>query len=119
LFGWVMNATMAGVKGRLFKILLLLWLGWFVSGPVAEMIDSWDSPRDEMQDAVRDAGGLATLFAAGLCFALAELRRTQDRLKYLARFNGRRFSSLILKPPTSLPFEAAAFAHSPPTPLRI
>ena len=114
-----MSATMIGVKGRLFKIVILLWLGWYLSGPVEEMIDSWDPPREEMHDVMRNAGGLATLLAVGVCFALAVLRKLRERCKYFARLISQRVCFLILKLPILLPFAVPAPAHSPPTPLRI
>lgn len=110
---------MNGVKGCFFKILILLWLGWYLSGPVAEMIDSWDPPREEMHDVMRNAGGLTTLLVVGVCFALAVLRKLRECCKYLARLIGQRLSFLILKLATFLPIAVPAPAHSPPTPLRI
>ncbi len=110
---------MSGVKGRTFRILILLWLGWYLSGPVAEMIDSWDPPQEEMHDVMRNAGGLTTLLVVGVCIAVAVLKRLRERLKYPARFRGRRIGFLILRPPIFLPFAVPAPAHSPPTPLRI
>ena len=110
---------MTGVKGRLLKIIILLWAGWFLSGSVAETIDSWDSPRDEMQDVVVNAGGLATLFAAGVCLALAELRKLREKLEYPAHLREPRVCSLIHRPLALLAFQVPTPEHSPPTPLRI
>jgi hypothetical protein len=48
--------------------LIFLWLGWDLSGPIVEMIDTWESPQNEMQDVIFNAGGALTLIAlAVLC----------------------------------------------------
>jgi hypothetical protein len=110
---------MIGVKRRLFKTLIMLWLGWYLSGPVAEVIDSWDPPREEMHDVMRNAGGLTTLLVVGICFGLAGLGRFRDCCKYFARRIGRRLSFIILKPATFLPVVVPLPTPSPPIPLRI
>ena len=49
------------------KGLIFLWLGWYLSGPIVEMIDTWESPQNEMQDVIFNAGGALTLIALVLC----------------------------------------------------
>ena len=119
MFGCIMSANMAGVKGHLLKIIILLCVGWFLSGSVVETVDSWDSPRDEMQDVVVNAGGLATLFAAGVCLALAELRKLREKLEYSAHLREQCVCWLIHRPLALVAFEVPTPEHSPPIPLRI
>ena len=50
------------------KVLIFLWLGWYLSGPIVETIDTWESPQNEMQDVIFNAAGMLTLIAlAVLC----------------------------------------------------
>ncbi len=119
LFSRRRGATLIGVKRRLFKILVLLWFGWYLSGPVAELIDSWDPPREEMHDVMRNAGGLTTLLVVGVCFGLAAFGKFRECCKYFARRIGRRLSFLILELPTFLSVTVPVPTHSPPIPLRI
>src|SRR5262245_331918 len=45
------------------KGLIVLWLGWYLSGPIIETMDTWESPQNEMQDVFFNAGGVLTLLA--------------------------------------------------------
>ena len=51
------------MKKFVLKGLIFLWLGWYLSGPIVEMIDTWESPQNEMQDVIFNAGGALTLIA--------------------------------------------------------
>jgi hypothetical protein len=108
------------MKRRALRILVLLWLGWYISGPVCEAIDSWDPPREEMHDVARSAGGVATLLASIFCLAILLFRKWCERYLFPAR-------SVCggLKP---LTFQLLSFGgvgrpasfHSPPlSPLRV
>jgi hypothetical protein len=56
------------MKKFVLKGLIFLWLGWYLSGPIVETIDTWESPQNEMQDVIFNAGGALTLIAlAVLC----------------------------------------------------
>jgi len=73
---------------KTLKVLIFLWLAWYLSGPILEMIDTWESPQNEMQDVIFNAGGALTLIVlAVLCRrSLQQLRRylllTLLRLSY-------------------------------------
>lgn len=108
------------MKGCALKIAVLIWLGWYLSGPVCETFDFWDPPRAEFHDIKRNAGGYVTLIAAAFCIAVFFIRKWRDRCSFLP---GVLRSSVL--PPA---FHAWAFvipstpasAHSPPlSPLRI
>ena len=64
---------------RALRILILLWLGWYLSGPLCETIDFWDTPPEEMRDVMRSAGGAATLVAAIFCFGMLLFRKWRER----------------------------------------
>ncbi len=34
----------------------LLWLGWYLSGPLFETLDYWDAPQEEVRDIMPSAG---------------------------------------------------------------
>jgi hypothetical protein len=107
------------VKGRLVKILVLLWLGWYISGPLCETIDFWDTPHEEMRDVMRSAGGAATLVAAIFCFGILLFRKWRERYAFLARSLRGRFAPLTLDLRTFTLPRASAPSPSPPLPLRI
>ena len=107
------------MRRRTTKLLVLLWLGWYLSGPVAQFVDSWDSPQEEIGDIARSAGGAVTLLAGVICFGIALFRRWRDRWLGFAR-TARRLC-LPLGPATpDFPFPAPFYIiHAPPPPLRI
>src|SRR5262245_15016924 len=67
------------MKRLALKGLIFLWLGWYLSGPIVETIDTWDSPQNEMQDVLFNAGGAITLIA----LALLRRRPLHQVLRYL------------------------------------
>jgi hypothetical protein len=107
------------MKRRVVKCLVLFWLGWYLSGPVAETIDIWDPPTEEMRDVLRNVGGIVVLVAAAVCIGLQLLRRLREGFGYLAE--ALRYHSLPVMLPLTfcLPFRAPLATHSPPVPLRI
>ncbi len=108
------------MKRRVIRILILLWLGWYLSGPLAATIDFWDSPQEEMKDITRDAGGAVTLIAAAVSIGIALARKLRERSLCLAMVLRRGFVPLVSEAPSFLALAAPAPAHSPPpTPLRI
>lgn len=107
------------LKQRAIKFVLLLWLGWYLSGPVAETIDFWDSPTEEMHDVLRNAGGTAVLVAAAVCIGIVLLRRSREGFGHLAEALRHHSLPLICTFPVCLPLAAPIATHSPPAPLRI
>lgn len=107
------------MKRRLAKIAFLLWLGCYLSGPLAETFDSWDPPREELRDVQRNAGGAVTLLAAVFCLIALLFRRWRDRILFAAKALTGQVLSLLASVPRSLFNSAPAFSHSPPLPLRI
>ncbi len=110
---------MRGMKRRGIKLLVLFWLGWYLSGPLSEIVDTWDNPQEEIGDIIRSGGGVVTLIAAVVCFGIALFRKLRERCLYFARAVRRKFLPLTLQPPISLSLTMPTTAHSPPCPLRI
>jgi|GEM_PF-1184908 len=110
---------MQGMRRRGVRLLFLLWLGWYLSGPLFETIDRWDSPREEISDVARSAGGATTLLAVLVSFGIALFRRLQDRGLVRTVLRGNPFASASLVMPVLESSGAPAFAHSPPCCLRI
>ncbi len=110
---------MGRVKRRVIKLLVLLWLGWYLSGPLFEIIDSWDSPQEEIGDIIHSAGGAVTLIAVVVCFGIVTFRKLRERCLYLARAAQRLFVPVNFEPSNFLPLRMPATTHSSPCPLRI
>ncbi|MDE3181165.1 MAG: hypothetical protein KGM47_16095 [Acidobacteriota bacterium] len=106
-------------KQRLIRILVLVWLGWYLSGPIAATFDFWDPPREEMHDVERNAGGLVTLIAIVVCFGIVAFRKLRDRFSSLAKALSSPFVVLVFRLLTYIPSTPPAFSHSPPALLRI
>ena len=69
---------------QVLRILFLFWLGWYLSGPLFAMVDSWDSPQEEMSDMVWSASGVLSLLAAGVCIGMFVFRKFRELCCYLA-----------------------------------
>ncbi len=110
---------MTAVKGRGIKLLFLFWLAWYGSGPLLETIDYWDSPREEINDVIRSAGGTVTLIATAVGFGIALLRRLRERCRYLSRAGRRRLPPFTVGGVISQLLWAPVANPSPPLPLRI
>src|SRR5215471_3382326 len=107
------------MKRRAVKFLVLLWLGWYLSGPVAETIDFWDPPAEEMRDLLRNAGGTAVLVAAVVCIGIVLLRKLRESLGHLGQAFRQHFLSLTFMTSVCVRLTAPTATHSPPLPLRI
>jgi hypothetical protein len=109
------------VKKRCLTFAVLLWLGWYIAGPVAETFDFWDTPRQEFHDITRNAGGGIALVAAVFALGIAAARKWRDVRAPL----GKVIRRLVELGASVNPGLAAALhsrlsaAHSPPSPLRI
>lgn len=111
---------MSFVKRYALRIAVLLWLGWYLAGPVCETIDFWDPPRSEMTDVKRNAGGFVTLIAAIFCCAIFFVRKWRERCSFLPGVLRRRLLPLIFYLSMFAMPAAPASSHSPPLlPLRI
>lgn len=107
------------MKKRTFRFSVLLWLGWYLWGPVDPAVDWWDPPREHMSDMVRAAGGKVALMGAGFALALVQSRRLRDRFRTSSRTASGFVASLaapVIASHLSVPSPAI---HSPPVPLRI
>ena len=107
------------MKRRSLRLLVLLWLGWYLSGPLFETVDFWDSPQEEIVDLVRSAGGAVTLVAAVVWFGIALIRKLRERCRYVAGAIRGRILPLVAQLPSFLPLTIPTPSHSPPVPLRI
>lgn len=103
----------------MLRIFVLLWLAWYIWGPVDPMVDFWDSPRQTMADMERAAGGVVVLIAAGFVMAKLLSRNLRERF----RLASHTALGLIVCPAQvatashfSIPYQ---LIHSPPVPLRI
>jgi hypothetical protein len=67
------------MRGHAIRIIVLLWLGWYLSGPLAATIDRWDGPREETHDIEFNAGGGVVLIAAVFCFAILLAKKFRER----------------------------------------
>ena len=92
---------------RVLGILFLLWLAWYLSGPLFETIDFWDTPQEEMVDVFWSASGTLSLMAVGLCVGVFLFRRIRELCCSMA-------SSLVIEKSVQVP----AFKHSSSTSLR-
>jgi hypothetical protein len=101
------------------KLIALLWLGWYLSGPLCETFDFWDSPEQEIGDVARSTGGIATLIAAVACFGIALFRKLCERCLSFASTLRRRLLPQAFGSPFFLNLAAPALSHSPPLLLRI
>jgi hypothetical protein len=107
------------MRRRALRIIILLWLGWYLAGPLAEVVDRWDGPRQEIHDIDFNLGGGATLVAAVFCFAVFWIRKLRERCTDLARTFCRQLPSLRLPQCLALGPALSLDIHSPPFPLRI
>jgi hypothetical protein len=107
------------MKRRTVKVFFLLWSGWYLSGPVAETIDFWDPPTEEMRDVQRNAGGTVVLLAAAVCIAILLLRKSRALFRQIAGLVRQLFSPLTWSPSVCPPLTLSVLSHSPPLLLRI
>jgi len=107
------------MKPRAVKVFFLLWFGWYLSGPVAETIDFWDPPTEEVHDVQRNAGGTVVLVAAAVCIAILLLRKSRALFRQIAGLVRQHFSPLSWSPSGCPPLTLSVPTDSPPLLLRI
>lgn len=110
-----------GMQRRAFRILLLFWLGWYLSGPMAEMVDFWDTPPQEIHDIARAGGGMVALIGTALAIVLSQIRKLRDGLRHaFRRVLGCVFFQADWPLTASIQSRFVQLpSHSPPIPLRI
>jgi hypothetical protein len=114
------NAKIKNMRPRILRLLALLWLGWYLAGPVCEAVDTWDSPKEELQDVIFHAGGALTVIAAAFCSARVLSRRFRQLHEVLAhRARIHLVAILALKPQAFVPVASLLADNPPPLPLRI
>src|SRR6516165_3926430 len=101
------------------KVFVLLWFGWYLSGPIAETIDFWDPPAEEMGDVLRNAGGAVVLVAAAVRIGIFLLRESRARFRQLPGLVRQHFSPLTRSRLACPPLTLSVPTHSPPLSLRI
>ena len=105
---------------RALRLLILFWLGWYLSGPICESVDSWDGAGEEVQDILFHAGGALTVLAAGFSAGIAVVRRLRQLCRTLGQtLRARLVTAFTLKLRDFSVVTPSAPAHSPPVPLRI
>ena len=107
------------MKRRILRILVLLWLGWYIWGPVDPVVDFWDSPRQTMSDMDRAAGGIVVLMAAGFAVALLQSRNLRDCFRVFSHTALGFITCLSPLVAVSCLSNPSEVNHSPPVPLRI
>ncbi|HEV2423854.1 MAG TPA: hypothetical protein VGZ29_03395 [Terriglobia bacterium] len=107
------------MKLRLIKIVLLVWLGCYLSGPLAASFDSWDSPREELHDVQRNAGGAVTLVLAVFFVVSLLFRKWRERVLSAARRLAEQAATVPTLAPVRVFATSSASSHSPPSPLRV
>lgn len=107
------------MERRAVRILLLLWLGWYLSGPVAEMVDVWDTPPQEMHDIARGAGGMVALIGTTLAIALSQIREVRKRLRQKVNARLRPIAVVVEKVLPATASSPILLTHSPPIQIRI
>jgi len=82
---------------RVLRFLFVLWLCWYLSGPLFEAIDFWDTTQQEMGD-IEWYSVVLTLLAVGLCVGMFLFRQFCACCSYLARSALGELSPLSFKP---------------------
>jgi hypothetical protein len=108
------------MRGRALRIVVLLWFGWYLSGPLAATIDRWDGPRQEFHDIQFNAGGGVVLVAAAFCFAIFLVKKFRERFLSPLRSVCQAVVGLFAPDPQPIHLEAKLDSNrSPPFPIRI
>lgn len=110
---------MSFMKGRIVRIIVLLWLALYIWGPLDSFLDVWDTPRQQMSDMVRQASGTVVLVAAAFTLVPLQIKKLRDHFQRTLHAVG----SSVIGP--AEPLHAIALAipaqpiHAPPVQLRI
>jgi hypothetical protein len=107
------------MRVRALRIVILLWMGWYLTGPLAETVDRWDGPRQEIHDILFNAGGGVTLVACAFSLAVLQARKLRERCSQPLGTNRLQPFIVALLLPSCLPFAVDVATRSSPPPLRI
>jgi hypothetical protein len=58
------------MSGRSLRVLFLIWLCWYLTGPLFETFDFWDTPQEEMADIASSTAGVLIWAAAAVCVGI-------------------------------------------------
>ena len=107
------------VKRRLLRMIVLLWIGWYVTGPLAETLDHWDGPHQEIHDILFNAGGGVTLIACAFSLVVLQARKLKESCA-LPRNSERALAADGTLGPVIAELRLSTTSiHSPPFPLRV
>jgi len=98
---------------------VLFWIGWYLSGPLAETIDHWDGPRQEIQDILFNAGGGVTLVACAFSLVILQAKKLRESCSLPDHNEGAPIASAMIAPAVAALHLFAVSIHSPPIFLRI
>ena len=98
---------------------MLLWMGWYVSGPVAETLDHWDGPHQEIHDILFNAGGGVTLVACAFSLVILQARKLKELFSLPRNSERAPIAGGTLRPVIAELCCSPALIHSPPFPLRV
>ncbi len=101
------------------RIVFVIWLGWYLTGPLAETFDFWDTPQEEMTDLASSVDGALVWAAAAICLAILVSRQFCKCCSYLAEAGLLDLLSLIFVPLTDLSTTVVGSIIAGSTPLRI
>src|SRR5262245_63914829 len=76
---------MITMSGRSLRVLFLIWLCWYLAGPLFETFDFWDTPQEELLDIASSTSGALIWAAAEVCLAVLLLRQLCKYSRGLAR----------------------------------
>jgi len=71
------------MSAQFVRIVFLIWLGWYLTGPVVETFDFWDTPQEEMADIASSVDGALVWAAAAICLAILVSRELCRCCSYL------------------------------------
>ena len=84
------------MSAQFVRIVFLIWLGWYLTGPVVETFDFWDTPQEEMADIASSIDGALVWAAAAICLAILVSRELCRCCSYLTEAGLLDLRSLIL-----------------------
>ncbi len=107
------------MSAHFFRIVFVIWLGWYLTGPLAETFDFWDTPQEEMTDLASSVDGALVWAAAAICLAILVSRQFCKCCSYLAEAGLLDLLFLIFVPLVDLSATERVSILPGSTPLRI